>query len=61
MMFQANDPSRVIGVFDWELATIGDPLADVGSTLVYWSDGQDPDMGITVVTDQKVFIQEESF
>lgn len=61
MMFQANDPSRVIGVFDWELATIGDPLADVGSTLVYWSDGQDPDMGITVVTDQKGFYSRREF
>jgi aminoglycoside phosphotransferase (APT) family kinase protein len=26
----------IIGVFDWEMATIGDPLADVGYTMLYW-------------------------
>jgi aminoglycoside phosphotransferase (APT) family kinase protein len=26
----------VVGVFDWEMATIGDPLADVGYTMLYW-------------------------
>lgn len=31
-----DDPGRVIAVFDWEMATLGDPLADVGYTLIYW-------------------------
>jgi len=26
----------IVGVFDWEMATIGDPLADVGYTMLYW-------------------------
>ena len=26
----------IVGVFDWEMATIGDPLADLGYTLLYW-------------------------
>jgi aminoglycoside phosphotransferase (APT) family kinase protein len=26
----------VIAVYDWEMATLGDPLADVGYTLIYW-------------------------
>lgn len=30
------DPTRVIGVLDWELATVGDPLIDLGSMLAYW-------------------------
>ena len=30
--------SRVVGVLDWELCTLGDPLADVGYLGVYWSD-----------------------
>jgi aminoglycoside phosphotransferase (APT) family kinase protein len=30
------DPLRVIGVLDWEMATLGDPLMDVGNTLAYW-------------------------
>ena len=35
-MLDAADRSRIVGVFDWEMATIGDPLADVGYTLLYW-------------------------
>ncbi len=37
------DPSfeRVIGVLDWEMATIGDPLMDLGSTLSYWVQADD--------------------
>jgi aminoglycoside phosphotransferase (APT) family kinase protein len=31
-----TDPGRVIAVYDWEMATLGDPLADVGYTLIYW-------------------------
>jgi aminoglycoside phosphotransferase (APT) family kinase protein len=30
------DPFRVIGVLDWELATVGDPLMDLGNALAYW-------------------------
>jgi aminoglycoside phosphotransferase (APT) family kinase protein len=36
LMLDAKDRTRVIGVFDWEMATLGDPLADVGYTLLYW-------------------------
>jgi aminoglycoside phosphotransferase (APT) family kinase protein len=32
----APDGSRVEAVLDWELCTLGDPLADVGQLLVYW-------------------------
>jgi aminoglycoside phosphotransferase (APT) family kinase protein len=31
-----GDPGRVVAVYDWEMATLGDPLADVGYTLIYW-------------------------
>jgi aminoglycoside phosphotransferase (APT) family kinase protein len=34
-------PTRVIGVLDWELATIGDPLMDLGSALAYWVHADD--------------------
>ena len=30
------DPFRIIGVLDWEMCTIGDPLMDLGCTLGYW-------------------------
>jgi aminoglycoside phosphotransferase (APT) family kinase protein len=35
------DPGRVVAVFDWEMATLGDPLADLGYTLIYWADPGD--------------------
>jgi len=33
---------RVVAVLDWEMATIGDPLMDLGTTLAYWVDPDDP-------------------
>ena len=35
-MFAADDPGRIVSVLDWELSTLGDPLADLGLLLVYW-------------------------
>ncbi len=34
--FQADNPDEVTAVFDWDMATLGDPLIDIGSTLSYW-------------------------
>lgn len=31
-----DDPGRIIAVLDWEMATLGDPLMDLGATLAYW-------------------------
>lgn len=36
------DPTRIVGVLDWEMATIGDPLMDLGSALAYWVHADDP-------------------
>ncbi|RRV05391.1 phosphotransferase family protein [Pseudomonas sp. v388] len=36
------DPMRIIGVLDWELTTLGDPLMDLGNTLAYWIQADDP-------------------
>jgi aminoglycoside phosphotransferase (APT) family kinase protein len=35
-------PGQVVAIFDWELATIGDPLADVGYLSVTWVERDDP-------------------
>ena len=35
-MFAHGTPARLIAIFDWELSTIGDPLADVGYMTVTW-------------------------
>jgi aminoglycoside phosphotransferase (APT) family kinase protein len=42
MAFDPADPGRVVAVFDWEMATLGDPLADLGYTLIYWREAGDP-------------------
>jgi aminoglycoside phosphotransferase (APT) family kinase protein len=36
-MFAAGAPARLVAIFDWELATIGDPLADVGYLVAMWA------------------------
>ncbi|MBP2369057.1 phosphotransferase family protein [Pseudonocardia parietis] len=41
-VFDATDPGRIVAVLDWEMSTLGDPLADLGLLLVYWQqDGDD--------------------
>jgi len=37
LMLDAGDPSRIVAVLDWEMATVGDPLSDLGLTLCYWT------------------------
>lgn len=39
--FADGDPSRVVSVFDWDMATLGDPLIDFGTFLNYWPDPSD--------------------
>jgi aminoglycoside phosphotransferase (APT) family kinase protein len=45
-MFAATAPARLIAVLDWEMATIGDPLADVGYLCMMWSEAGDPQGGL---------------
>ena len=40
----SSERPRIIGVLDWEMATIGDPLMDVGAALAYWIDRTDADV-----------------
>lgn len=42
VVLDSNDPLNIIGVLDWEMATIGDPLMDLGCTLGYWVEAHDP-------------------
>jgi aminoglycoside phosphotransferase (APT) family kinase protein len=41
MMFARAFPARIVGVLDWELCTIGDPLADVGYLCAIWTERDD--------------------
>ena len=36
VVLDPQDPTEIIGVLDWEMATIGDPLMDLGASLAYW-------------------------
>lgn len=40
-MFSGEDATRLVAIFDWDMATRGDPLADIGTLLVYWAEGDD--------------------
>ncbi|MGW0949466.1 phosphotransferase family protein [Streptomyces sp. NPDC002623] len=42
-------PPRIAGVLDWELSTLGDPLADLAMTLTYWHDRDDSDRALVPV------------
>lgn len=43
MVFDLTSSPKLVGVLDWELATVGDPLMDLGSALAYWIDkGDEP-------------------
>ncbi len=42
VMLAADAPARVLAVLDWELSTIGDPLADLGYLVATWSDESSP-------------------
>jgi len=42
LVLDPGDPKRIIGVLDWEMATIGDPLMDLGASLAYWVELDDP-------------------
>lgn len=41
LVLDREDPTTVRAVLDWELATLGDPLMDLGSTLAYWVQADD--------------------
>jgi len=43
VIFDSKDPLKLIGVLDWEMSTVGDPLMDLGCTLGYWVQISDPD------------------
>ncbi|GIV34641.1 MAG: aminoglycoside phosphotransferase [Chitinophagales bacterium] len=41
IVLSPDDPLKIIGVLDWEMATIGDPLMDLGNSLAYWVQADD--------------------
>jgi aminoglycoside phosphotransferase (APT) family kinase protein len=43
LVLDPSDITKIIGVLDWEMCTIGDPLTDLGTALAYWIDADDPE------------------
>ncbi len=43
VILDPKNPLKIIGVLDWEMATIGDPLMDLGATIAYWINRDDND------------------
>ena len=50
VMLDPGDPSRLVGIFDWEMSAIGDPLVDLGILLCYWVHAVGDDEAIPSVT-----------
>jgi aminoglycoside phosphotransferase (APT) family kinase protein len=41
LVIDPGAPTRIVAVLDWEMATLGDPLMDLGTSLGYWMDPDD--------------------
>jgi aminoglycoside phosphotransferase (APT) family kinase protein len=54
-----EQPPEIVAVFDWEMSTLGDPLADLGWMLSYWRDPKDPDPAVPELTAQ--FMEREGY
>ncbi len=46
VMYEPAAPARLNAILDWEMSTIGDPLADVGYLCMMWSEASDPTGGL---------------
>ncbi|HET7688985.1 MAG TPA: phosphotransferase family protein [Nocardioidaceae bacterium] len=43
MVFSKDDPTKVVGILDWEMATLGDPLMDLAGAIAFWVQADDPE------------------
>ncbi len=44
LVLNADGLKDIVAVLDWEMATVGDPLMDLGTTLAYWAEAKDSDL-----------------
>jgi aminoglycoside phosphotransferase (APT) family kinase protein len=63
VMMADSAPAKLVAIFDWELSTIGDPLADVGYLTVTWVEQDDPEdtmfANLNAVTRRQGFLTRE--
>ncbi len=43
VVLAVESPHRIISILDWEMATVGDPMMDLGNSLAYWINADDPE------------------
>jgi aminoglycoside phosphotransferase (APT) family kinase protein len=57
VLLDTADPRRISAVLDWEMATVGDPLSDLASLTVYWTQPDESEMmgGLRAVTSEPGF------
>lgn len=57
VLLDTGDPRRINAVLDWEMATVGDPLSDVASLAVYWTQPGESELmgGLRAVTSEPGF------
>src|SRR2546421_4664244 len=46
-------PGEIVAVLDWEMSTLGDPFADLGALLAYWSEADDDEVLTAANGDRK--------
>lgn len=61
LILAASNPGSVEAILDWEMATLGDPISDLGYTMVYWGEPKDPPdrfaaMDLSEITAQSGFL-----
>ena len=61
IMLSRTDPGTAIGIFDWEMCTVGDPLTDLAFALVCWTKAGDYDLGFPTVTSKPGFFSRGEF
>ena len=58
LMLGSEDAAEITAVLDWEMATVGDPLVDLGVVLSYWPESGDPELrreAVSPITTQPGF------
>ena len=62
VVYGRSAPARLLAILDWEMATIGDPLADVGYLCAMWIEADDPHRGmyeVNAITRRDGFLRRE--
>ncbi len=59
VMFGPGTPPQLVGVFDWEMSTRGDPRFDLGWMLAYWRNPDDPEPAVPELT--PTFMEAEGY